>query len=100
MGISYVMFKLYYETGVYIMRRHTTILTLNDPFHKETFLCRTRTIVLIINVWVSSKTQQGTYEKFSNTYMSVNTGKIRTKLFNTTIIASMKQQYGANIYNC
>ena len=38
-----------------------------------------------INVWVSGKTQQGAYEKFSNTHMSGNTGKIRTKLFNTTI---------------
>ena len=35
------------------------------------------------NVWVSGKTQQGAYEKLSNAYMSRNTGKIRTKLFNT-----------------
>ena len=39
--------------------------------------------MLTIKVWVSGKTQQGAYEKFSNTYMSGNTGKIRTKLFNT-----------------
>ena len=53
--------------------------------------------MLTINVWVSGKTQQGAYEKFRNTYMSGNTSKIRTKLFNTIYIANMKQQYGANI---
>ena len=73
-----MMLKLYYETGVYIMRHHTTIFTVNDPFHKETFV-KDQDHCANHNVWVSGKTQQGAYGIFSNTYMSGNTGKIRTK---------------------
>ena len=34
-GISYVMLKFFYETGVSVIRHHITTFTVNDPFVKD-----------------------------------------------------------------
>ena len=79
--ISYVMFKFYYETGVYIMEHHIIIFTVNDPFNKCTHFCEGQgPLSKSFNVKMSSNTQQGVYKNSAiHTYQEH--WQNRTKLF-------------------